>query len=151
MIKKVRIGAQYEGKVYDFWIDAELLSGTQIKIFDNEPFDLRNYENQKVECLILAFLVEFITGKTDNNDSAKNVSASVDKPFTKRIKGNFNGNYVIPEKWKSYSNKISPAIQNSDGVFLLEDSEVKGKNLKENETITLYVDRFDLLEWYPID
>ena len=32
MIKKVRSGAQYEGKIYDFWIDAKLQSGTQIKI-----------------------------------------------------------------------------------------------------------------------
>ena len=69
----------------------------------------------------MAFLIEFVTGKTDINESVKNVSAPVDKPFTKIIKGNFNKNYVIPEKWKFYTNKVSYTIQNSDGVFLLED------------------------------
>ncbi len=138
------------GKIYDFWIDAELQSGIQIKIFDY-TFDLRNYENQRVECLILAFLIECVTGITDINESVKNVSAPVDKPFTKIIKGNFNKNYFIPEKWKSYANKVYYSIQNSDGVFLLGDSDVKDEDLKENEIITLYVGRFDLLEWNPIE
>ena len=41
IIKKVENGAEYEDRIFDFWIEAETQSGKKLRIFDSLTFDLR--------------------------------------------------------------------------------------------------------------
>ena len=149
----MRSGAEYEEKIANFWITGKLKSGILIKIFDIERFDLRNYINQEVECLLSAFLVDVKHSKSE---------APSKDSITNTINGIYLSNYQVPIKWKEYDKfylENSIAIKTIDGVFLLESADFKKISLRERkeiklkdgEEISLYVGRFDLVAWYPID
>lgn len=149
----MRSGAEYEEKIANFWITGKLESGFLINIFDFKGFDLRNYINQEVECLICAFLVDF--------KYSQSKSPSIDS-ITNVIQGIYINNYEIPIKWKDYDKFYSErsfAIKTNDGFFLLDASDIKKMSirekkeikLKEGQKINLYVGRFDLQAWYPLE
>ena len=60
LVKKVDSGAEYNGAVFDYWMIAQLKSGIQIIIFDYDCYNLKNFIEKKIECLILAYLIRLI-------------------------------------------------------------------------------------------
>ena len=56
LVKEVYEGAEEQGQILEFWIKAQLATGRNIEIFNLGEFDLREFINQEIECLILAML-----------------------------------------------------------------------------------------------
>lgn len=153
IIKKVRLGAEYEGKIANFWILGQLKDSSCIWIFDHKAYDLRKHINSSVECLILAFLVNINQKdyKTNNNKSVTNI-----------ISGNFIKSALITSDWKlpwNYKEKHFAAIKTNNGVFLLDWADLKTIPIRDNieikfkelDELKLYVERFDLVAWHPIE
>lgn len=140
IIKSVGIGAKHEGFIPYFHILAKLRSGKEITLFDDK-YDLRNYINQKIECLVSVNSVDLV-------DLEQN--PEVNDSYPTILKGFYIDKYKIPEKWKKYKNDISCAIQNEDGIILLDEYSLREYNLKDKDIIAIDVSRFDLLEWIPI-
>jgi len=45
-------------------------------------------------------------------------------------------------------NQISYAIQNSDGIILLDKYDLKNYQIKNGDIIAVDVSRYDLLDWH---
>jgi len=140
-VKSIRIGAMYNEKTYNYWIIGQLNSKKQIKIFDLFGYDLKNYINHKVNCSIQATMLDNINKKININD-----------PF---VKGDFLQKISIPSNWIKLDKAIRDSnwygVQNNDGIFYINTSELQDLNLKKGDTIEFNVGRFDLLAWNPIE
>jgi hypothetical protein len=90
LIKKVGISTfnPDTDDIFDFWILGQLQNRREIKIFDNLPFDLRDKEEQEIECLL------FMTLSGIPVDSI-----TEDKLETPILKGSYLGKYKISDKW----------------------------------------------------
>ncbi len=65
LLKEVKGGSVGKNLVFiDYWILGRLGNGIEIELFDFEPFNLKKFENQKVDCLIYSWIQE-ITSETD--------------------------------------------------------------------------------------
>jgi hypothetical protein len=133
-VKKVETGAEYEGKIYDYWINGQTESGRCIKIFDSVPFDVRGDVGNKIDCLLLA---GFLKGAKDD-DTEDNV-----------IRGNFIGEYELPIQIVRIRNdargKRWLAAQTIEGVVLLSPDDLMVKSLSIGEMVRFRVGRFDLI------
>lgn len=144
LIKKVKIGSYYDvtGEIGDFWIEGKLKSGRTIRIFDSHPYDLRDFINKEVDCLIWAGFVKPINLELNHTTNIRNT-------FT--IIGEFIEEYKIESKWKNYEgNRFTSALQTSDGYFLFDKEYLKNKLIKNGEEISLKAVRYDLLDWNPL-
>jgi len=141
LIKDVKIGAKYEGKIYDFFILGQLKSGLQIRIFDLFGYDLRQYINLKVNCSIQAIIIENI-----------NNNININNPF---VKGIFVQQISIPLSWIKINSEIRDSnwygVQNNDGIYFINPSDLQNLNLKKGDIVEFNVGRFDLLAWHPIN
>ncbi len=54
-IKKVEIGACYQNKTYNYWVVGEMCDGTTIRIFDEDPIDLRKLKGKSPYLFIQLF------------------------------------------------------------------------------------------------
>jgi len=153
IVKKVRSGAEYESKIANFWILGQLKDGSCIWIFDHRGYDLRKYLNCHVDCLVLAFLVDVIQKdyKIDNK-----------KAVIRKISGQFVKSTLLASEWKLpwiYKEKQFAAIRTNNGVFLLDWSDLETISLREKKEIKfqeadelkLHVQRFDLIDWHPLE
>lgn len=133
LIKDIQNGAEYEDKVFDFWLRVQLHNGREIKVFDFVPFDMRNYVMQHSECLILAGFLE---------------SPNSSKEYT-TIKGTLINYDVILEEWSNIRDDIKHqnwfGVQTDDGVFLINPCELSKAKVKLGEMIEYSVGRFDLV------
>ena len=66
----------------DYWILGRLENDKEIEIFDSKPFNLSNYQNKQLNCLIHAWIQEI--GLNENNFE---------------FKGIFIKDYEIPPFW----------------------------------------------------
>ncbi len=141
-IKSVGIGAEYEGYIPYYYIAGRLNSGKIISIFDDKKFDLQKYINNNINCLIGAFSPEFIDLK---------VNPEIDDSHPTILKGQYLEKYKISSYFKEFENDISCAIQNKDGIILLDEYDLKDYKIKDREIIALDVSRYDLLDWHPLE
>jgi hypothetical protein len=134
IVKAVEIGAQYEGKIYDYWITGQTLSGKCIKIFDSVPFDVRKDIGKKINCLLLA---GFLKAET-NDDTGGNV-----------ITGNFIGDYEIPVQVLKVRHDVREkkwlAAETCEGIVLFNAEDLKVNSLPIGEKVCFSVGRFDLI------
>ena len=59
-INKVEIGAEFDGMIWDYWIDAVLPNGEAVKIFDYKGLNLKKFEGGYVDVNVKALFVESI-------------------------------------------------------------------------------------------
>ena len=146
LIKEIRVGTEYQEEIYDFWITGQLQSGKIIKIFDYN-YDLRDFIDKKVECLIFTPLASI--SKQIRGRPGKNV-----------VKGYIIKNHKIKEKWQKVYNKEHDiydlkkeynAIKTEDGYFPTNITENDIKDIDINKEIYFKVGRYDLIAWYPIE
>ena len=146
LVKEVYEGAEEQGQILEFWIKAQLATGRNIEIFNLGEFDLREFINQEIECLILAML-------------RKNPLLHMSKEFNDNdseiLEGVYMGDYAIPKKWLEYSKghvlEGYHGLQSEMGIFLIEPHDLSKISIKKGEKVKFNILRFDLLAWYQID
>jgi len=135
LIKKVNVGAKYQGKIYDYFIEGQLKSNKRIQIHDSKAFDLRKYIGKEIEGLIMAISFNFIEtyGKKTSDDT---------------ISGYFIKDYIITSNWSNYKNQKRMALKTEDGIFLLDSGEFDLSDIHpgEGSYLSLKVLRFVLLD-----
>lgn len=146
-IENVIPGAEYEGGVFNYWMRVHLKNGQQINVFDSEGYNLSEFVNQRIECLILAYLIRLIEF---DDDIERYERVKVFPSTTEIFTGTFIEEYNIPSKWTRVSREISPALQISNGIFILTKFDLYDYNFKEGQEITIHVGRFDLMDWHSI-
>jgi hypothetical protein len=126
----------------DYLIIGQLSNGMIVELFDH--FNPNIKINTTIDCLVLAFYVDDINS-VDFTKGHKR-----DKPI---FTGRFIENYVIPESWWAYDERLKsktyPAVQTVNGIILL-DFLKKPKDLKDGDIITFSGGRLDLFAWKPI-
>ncbi len=148
LINDVEIGAydDYSDIIHDFWIIGELLNKFKIRIYDGYCYDLRQYKDHFVECLIDIEIIRSL-----------HIQERITKKLTGResISGKFLKNYKLFSEWinlnKNLTNSNYDALETETGIFLLNPSEYKNLELKDGDWITIDVIRYDLLAWHPIE
>ncbi|MCL2859321.1 MAG: hypothetical protein FWF46_01860 [Oscillospiraceae bacterium] len=133
-ILKVKNGAQYENRIYDFWIEAETLNKEKIKIFDHVPFDIRDKENQVIDVMLV---VGFI-------------SLEDKKEGLQQIKGKLVDDVELNnDKWSDKIKDLQEikwlGLENENDIFLVSEKEVVENGMKVGETVKLEVSRIDLV------
>jgi hypothetical protein len=145
-IEKVEIRNEYsDGTIVELGIIGKTESGKEIEIFDDELFDLREYEGQWIECLIYG------------------ARGSEEEKYA--VKGVFLRHYQIPQKMieetrlppnykrlgfprdKFLSPRERPAIKTEDGVILIYPE----RKLRDHTNTTYYISIYKLKAWYPVD
>lgn len=122
----------------DYWILGKLDNGTEIEIFDLKPFNVKKYENQELDCLLLAWIQEI---SAENNSQYDYFGKFIEK-------------YETPSKWRTResllgSEKYGEAIETTEGIFLTDSGEFLN-DIKDGQTIYFNVIRFDLIYWLEI-
>ena len=137
IVKSVEIGAEYEGKIYDYWIDVILKDGSELRLFDSKPFDLRRCSGQKIQGLIYLFMLD----RVDEFDK--------EKKDIKTIKGVFlkshlldTRNYINPPE---YLKEPQNVLRTSNGDLLIDEGEVKKMGIQDGESVILTAIRRDLI------
>jgi hypothetical protein len=133
-IKKVENGAEYEDKVYDFWVSVQLSSGKEIKVFDFVPFDLRNNILQHSECLLVAGFLE--SSGNSQKDSTIIKGFLIDYNIKSKDWRNVRED-IINESWFG--------LQTEDGIYLINPEEIRSEKVKLGEILEYIVGRFDLV------
>ncbi len=146
-IESVTTGAEYEDGIFNYWMRVHLKKGQQINVFDAKGYNLSEFVNQRIECLILAYLIRLIES---DEDIEKYERLKVNPSTTKIISGAYIKEYKIPSKWKRVSSDLLPALQTSNGVFMLTKFDLYNYNFKQGQEITIHVQRFDLMDWHSI-
>ncbi|MFX1553853.1 MAG: hypothetical protein ACFFBV_07990 [Promethearchaeota archaeon] len=149
MIKKVGISTfnPDTDEIFDFWILGRLQTMREIRIFDNLPYDLRDMENQEIDCLLFMTLSGIpVDHKTE------------DQLKTPILKGYYLGKYKLSDKWRipkyiklKYDHiKEFHAIQVENDIFLISPSDIEYYSVKKGEEFTFQAIEFELLTWNPI-
>ena len=128
-VVKVENGAEYEGNVFDFWIDFQSPSGKIIKVFDSTPFDLRGLENSSIEVVLMAGYI-MDDGKSGEEYIGEVVSDVV-----------FENENWTRQKY-SLKDKKNRGFKTEFGTFLLDDTD---SNLAVGKKINLRFGRIDIL------
>jgi hypothetical protein len=135
-ILKVKLGTHPIGyKVIDFWVDAQLKNGEIIEIFDLDALDLRGYEGEYLNCLILA-----------------NVGVFDKDNIILIIRGKYIKNYELPLKWKRVHDPVEnySAVETENGIFLLDPGIIEFKG-KDGQIIEFDGFRLDLIAFLPLE
>lgn len=156
-LEKVNIGTESEGVIYEFLIHGRLNSNQIIYIHDDAAkFDLRNFENQVVEILLVAHNISLKT--TPRRPDTQLIDREL-----KVIKGNYLGRYVLPNEWhdsKYFHNERSykywhhldlHAIKTEKGIFLITNENAEKLPIEKGEKSYFYVDSFYMIAWHPIE
>jgi len=135
IVKKVENGAEYEGKIFDFWVEAETRSKKNLKIFDSLTFDLRGKEFTKINVLLLA---GFIASEGLENSSFQKLYGEV----ITEVEFNISAwakkrNDIFQKKWLG--------LKSEDGMYLLSPAEIEEKGIKIGQSIELNIGRIDLV------
>lgn len=128
-IESVQISAEYDNKVYNYWISAKMNDGKVIKIFDYSCLNVFPNVSTYIECQLFA------------NLSTPGQGAS-------EIEGKYIGRRGL-KNWKRVMDdrgreKEYPALETSSGIIMFSDMDAEREYL-EGETIQLHVIRFDLI------
>ncbi|MHA1986969.1 MAG: hypothetical protein ACW98D_10050 [Promethearchaeota archaeon] len=134
-------------EIFDFWILGQLHNRREIRIFDNLPYDLRDMENQEIDCLLFMTLSGILVDHTTE-----------DQLKTPILKGYYLGKYKISDKWRipEYINlkydriKEFHAIKVENDIFLISPSDIEYYSVKKGEEFTFQAIEFELLAWNPI-
>lgn len=137
LLKEVKGGSVDSSLVYiDYWILGRLENGVEIEIFDFEPFNLKKYENQLIDCLINAWIQE--------------ITSEIDKQYD--FIGEFIEDYEIPSIWLKrdprleYGKNNSESIETANGIFLTDSGEFIN-DIENGQVVAFNVIRFDLICW----
>ncbi|MFW9879415.1 MAG: hypothetical protein ACFFG0_40580 [Candidatus Thorarchaeota archaeon] len=146
LIKEVNIGtfSPRTNKIFDFWIYGQLENGAIIKIFDLHCYDLRGYENQKIESIIYTYGI---------NQISQNDDITLDKYGDPIFQGQYIGKYKIDKKWNKFFDLDSDlfyAIKVDNICFLISEETVDREELTLNVPFYFSPVRLDLLAWLPI-
>lgn len=113
----------------------ELKSGVKIDLFDFQKYDLRDYLNKEIECLIQPWITL--------------------EPPGFEINGKFIGKIKITSDWLKFDKNLDLdvyfGIKTLDGLYLIDIRDIEEFNLKVGSNVKFYADRIDLLSWRPIE
>jgi hypothetical protein len=134
-------------KIIDFWIEGILESGKIIHFFDVDPFDLRDFEKEEINCLIFAGVNKLPFQKKTKEDFAHPI-----------FSGKYLGEYEIPNNWKLGSLHLDfmdlfskyHAIQITEGIILTSPKNAKYLLLNKGDSFKFKVTKLELLAWEPI-
>ena len=149
LLKKVGISTYNPEtkEISNFWMICNLQNGKEIEIFDNVPYDLRNFEKKEIDGLIFMSL-----SSNPIDDSMMSDSNTI------IFKGVYIGKYIIPVKWKipeyiklKYNHIIEfHAIETENGIFIINPSRLKYYSIKEGNEFMFRANSFELWAWQPI-
>ena len=135
LVKNVEKGAEYNENVYDYWVNAEMKNGENIKLFDSVPFDLSDKIMKTLECLVLV-------GFIDESHASSNENFQI-------IKGKYIGEYRISKDWLKIREDIYQekwhGISTENGVFLVSENEIENVINNNGDNVNLGFGRFDLV------
>jgi len=138
------------GQILMNWFHFQLPSGRVIKVFDDYPFDLRNYVKKYVNILLFS-------GSYTLHDDNRNIDKS------KIFEGTFEKTFQLPLEWKdaywgmenSYQiyREEHNILSIRDGVIILDETEkrLEKAGVKEGDKIVIDFGGILLISWYPID
>lgn len=140
-----------QGIVRENWITIQLPSGRELRIFDNNAFELEQFEGRTAEMLLYLYYYN----KLEKDNKCENKKERI---FT----GKHLIDYQLPNKWVLYGNwKRKEALEyyqnyhdifkTTDGIFFLDRNKLEEKPLEVAEELTLKFGRVDLLSWYLIE
>lgn len=132
IVKKVEPGAEYEGVIYDFWVDVELKSGRIITLFDHLPFDLRGLVGQRIDCLVMVMACE----RNDHGIDTVNGVFVGEYPLTKGM------NPLMD--WLSGFAPLAPLIVGDDCEMVVSRADL-GAIPKKGDLVRVNVSRYDLV------
>ncbi|MBN1801260.1 MAG: hypothetical protein JW891_07120 [Candidatus Lokiarchaeota archaeon] len=122
-------------------------SGKEVIILDEFPFDLREFENQEIECLIYLMI-----SRVPITESTK------DEPKNPILTGKYIGKYKIQKKWNipEYFKLIYDhipeyhGIQINDDIFPINPNSLKYHSIQEGDVFTFKSIGLELWAWEPI-
>jgi hypothetical protein len=134
LVKKVENGAEYEDRMFDFWVEVQTQNGKELRIFDSLTFDLRGMESTKINVLLLAgFIAE--EGVANNN--------------FQKLHGQVVNQEELNQTWIKKKNDIFQkswlGLKCDEGIYLLSPKEMEEKGLKVGQIVDLNVGRIDLI------
>ena len=148
---------EWDEKIFEFIIHGRLKSGQLLYLYDDTAdFDLRDYENQLIELLIVAHNVSLKTTPWKPDTQLKD-------RFLKVIKGKYLGKYNLPQEWENvkyfYDEKSYKywyridlyAIQTEDGIFLIHPKNAEKLSIEDNKEYYFYVKKLYIIAWHPIE
>jgi len=153
LITKMTIGAEDEfGNIYETWIYGKLKSGLFIEIFVDERFDLQEFNNQKIECLISA-------SKLYDIQIERDLIVDINK---ERIIGKYFGKFIDSEGWNlGNRSEWFFNIETIDGIILLYKDEFEeiifnqiknllNRPLDYGDIFSFRAEEFELEAWRSI-
>ena len=123
-------GAEYENRVYDYWVKCELQNGETILLFDYGALDLRGKVNKSVNCIIRFGFVSTPGDESCTEIVRGKVLAQVELPSLYGI-----GDFTLSRDWIG--------LETVNGVFLIEAGELP--KIVEGSSATVCVGRYYLL------
>ncbi len=143
MIKNIKVFTRdpYSKKIYQYLVKGQLESGLQVELFDYNRFgfDLTNYENKEIECLI--YIMHILNPKSPDvkirGKYIKDCPNDLIKEWSK-----FNTDLNL----KGYS-----ALKTQDGFFLINHLKLNNYIIDSEDNLTIDIARFDLFAWHPIE
>lgn len=145
---EIRTHDPYEDKIHSYTIMGELNNGRLIKIRDMIPFNLQDYIDKKVDCLISAAFISNINA-IDESDEEDNSSPV--------IRGEYLGEYDIPEKWNQCKGFITikgkHAVDYERNIFLISERDFRRQGIEVNigEEIIFKAAGLEIKAWLPIE
>ena len=135
IVKKVENGAEYEGRIFDFWVETETQNGKALRIFDSLTFDLRGKESTKIKVLLLA---GFIAKEgVANNKFQKLHGQVVTQVELSQTTWTKKKNDIFQKSWLG--------LKSDEGMYLLSLDEVEERGIKVGQIVDLNVGRIDLV------
>ena len=133
LVNKVEIGASYEEKIFDFWVDFQFKNGKTIKAFDYKPFDLRNFEGKTISVLLLA-------GYITNKETGQEIKGTI----TDEI-------FLEKEDWSDCFGGLTETKMyrfcTEHGTFLISKSEMDEDAINTGSELTLRFARIDIVAY----
>ncbi len=134
LVKKVENGAEYEGRIFDFWVEAETQNGKECRIFDSLTFDLRGKESTKINVLLLAGFI--------GEDGLANTNFQ-------KLHGQVVNQEELNRTWVKKKNDIFQkswlGLKCDQGIYLLSPNEMEERGIKVGQIVDLNVGRIDLV------
>ncbi len=123
-IVKIEPGAEFDGMVWDYWVDAVLPNKSIVKLFDSHAFILISFVGVLIDLSVKALFIE----KNENHDLIR-VAGKIIK--------NEDGYFLIDELGTCIEVKFEDIQTNSisinqDSIFFLGRLDIK--NVKEPDT-----------------
>lgn len=136
-VLKIENGAEYEGNVFDCWIEMQTNTGKILKVFDSTPFDLRGLENKEIDVVLLAGFIQ-----NQGNNTQELLGEVFESPLVENIEWTKQKSSLFQNKWNS--------IKTDYGNILIDSDDMLSIKINEGDKCSLHCGRIDILAYKQV-